>query len=318
MVSVRPLGGAPARLPHLLLPCLSAEPSPHTPGRPLCSGTPRWASSPDYPKTASGRCCNTCQHPHWSPSKRQECWRDARRTRSQKNECSPDAVRWRPQTDSGAPIGMLVLVVMRAAPGLRPEPRSLQSVVACAPLACRTPALVIKGRTHAVAACGGCACHGDAAVPRRRLAFLAVVRRPRVRLLVVCPAASQPAPRPSRASQSPFLALPHLSLSRLRPWLPLAPRLPMLPLFTRPSLARSSRRCRYRSWLERLHIEEAAGVGFDRSVSEDAGFQFTFKRDAATGARGGGAGRRGGRRRAAPLARAAFALPRFPCYASSL
>ncbi|PSC67152.1 hypothetical protein C2E20_9156 [Micractinium conductrix] len=45
----------------------------------------------------------------------------------------------------------------------------------------------------------------------------------------------------------------------------------------------AANRLRYRSWLERLHIEEAAGVGFDRSVSEDAGFQFTFKRDAATG-----------------------------------
>lgn len=41
--------------------------------------------------------------------------------------------------------------------------------------------------------------------------------------------------------------------------------------------------CRYRSWRERLHIEEATGVGFDRAWSEAAGFAFQFRHPTAGG-----------------------------------
>lgn len=40
---------------------------------------------------------------------------------------------------------------------------------------------------------------------------------------------------------------------------------------------------RYRSWRERLHVEEATGVGFDRAWSEEAGFAFQFRSQAAAG-----------------------------------
>ena len=88
-------------------------------------------------------------------------------------------------------------------------------------------------------------------------------RRPGLRPTAGC--RRRQAPAPARAALVPPPALV------LHPP-PRPPCLPGLPL-------------RYRSWRERLHIEEATGVGFDRAWSEAAGFAFQLG-SAASGERG--------------------------------